>query len=144
VRDTLNSLIVNSELSELARVADWVREWTRQHHVPARTAERVDLCSSEVVTNIMTHACTGVGDHKISLRLDAQPEGLALEIQDDGRPFDLRQIDPPKPPAGLEDAKASGWGIPIIRHFSDELRYRRVDGRNQLTLIFQVPSPFQP
>jgi anti-sigma regulatory factor (Ser/Thr protein kinase) len=143
-RDTVDSLIVSSELSELGRVAAWVQDWTRQHRVPEWTAGLVDLCSTEAVTNIITHACSGPGDHRIFLRLDSQPDGLALEIQDDGTPFDPRQADPPKSPTSLEDAKSSGWGVQIFRHFSDELRYRRVDGRNHLTLIFQVRPPVQP
>ena len=144
VRDTMDSLIVRSELSELDRVAEWVHDWTRQHGVPEWTAGLVDLCSTEAVTNIMMHACSGHADHRILLRLDSQPDSLALEIQDDGAPFDPRQVDPPKPPTSLEDTKSSGWGIQIFRHFSDELRYRRVDGRNHLTLIFQVRPPLQP
>jgi anti-sigma regulatory factor (Ser/Thr protein kinase) len=28
----------------------------------------------------------------------------------------------------------------IVRRFSDEVRYRRIDGRNCLTLIFRQPS----
>jgi anti-sigma regulatory factor (Ser/Thr protein kinase) len=138
-RDTPNSLVVSSDLSELARVAAWVRAWTQWHHVPSRTAELVDLCSAEVVTNIMMHAYTGCGTHQISLRLDSHPDVLALEIQDDGRPFDPRQVAEPHPATSLEDAKINGRGIQIFRHFSDELRYRRADGRNYLTLIFQVP-----
>lgn len=144
VRDTVDSLVVSSELSELGRVAAWVHDWTRQHRVPEWTAGLVDLCSTEAVTNIMMHACSGPGDHRIFLRLDSQPDGLALEIEDDGAPFDPRRADPPKPPTSLEDTKSSGWGIQIFRHFSDELRYRRVDGRNHLTLIFQVRPPVQP
>jgi len=144
VRDTMDSLIVRSELSELDRVAEWVHDWTRQHGVPEWTAGLVDLCSTEAVTNIMMHARSGPGDHRIFLRLDSQPDGLALEIQDDGTPFDPRQADPPKPPSSLEDAKSSGWGVQILHHFSDELRYRRVDGRNHLTLIFQLRPPVQP
>jgi len=143
-RDTPNSLVVSNDLSELARVAAWVHAWTQRHHVPARTAERIDLCSIEVVTNIMTHAYTGRGTHQISLRLDSQHDQLVLEIQDDGGPFDPRKADEPQPPACLEDAKTSGWGIQIFRHFSDELRYHRADGRNQLTLIFQLSPLLQP
>jgi anti-sigma regulatory factor (Ser/Thr protein kinase) len=141
--DAPNSLVVSNDLSELARVTAWVHAWTQRHQIPVRTVERVDLCSSEVVINIMTHAYAGHGIHQISLRLDSQPDGLALEIQDDGCPFDPRQaVDPPQATT-LEDAKTSGWGIPIFRHFSDELHYRRADGRNHLTLIFQSPPLLQ-
>jgi len=92
------------------------------------TAERVDLYSTEVVPNIMTYACAGHDTQQISLRLESQPNALALEIQYDGGPFDPRQVDEPQLAAILS-----------FRHFSDELHYRRTDGRNHLTLIFQLP-----
>ena len=38
----------------------------------------------------------------------------------------------------LEDAPVGGWGLPIVRHFSDELHYRRLEGRNLLTLTFRL------
>jgi hypothetical protein len=48
------------------------------------------------------------------------PNGLALEIEDEGCPFDPRLAEEPQQAASLEDAKTSGWGIQIARHFSDE------------------------
>jgi anti-sigma regulatory factor (Ser/Thr protein kinase) len=139
VRDTPNSLVVSNDLSELSRVAEWVQAWMQRHEMPARTAEIVDLCSTEVVTNIMTHAFVGQEAHEISLRLHSQPDRLALEIQDDGSPFDPLQAEEPPPATSIDEARTSGWGIPIFRHFSDEMRYQRADGRNQLTLFFQIP-----
>ena len=60
----------------------------------------------------------------------------ALEIQDDGSAFDPLQADQPQPADSLEDTPIGGWGIPIVRRLSDELRYHRSAGRNHLTLIF--------
>ena len=139
VRDAPDSLVVRNDLSELSRVAEWIHAWMQWHHMPARTAERVDLCSTEVITNIMTHANAGNGAHEIVLRLDPQPDCLSLEIQDDGSPFDPREAEAPKTAASLEELPIGGRGIQIFRHFSDGLRYRRADGRNHLTLIFQTP-----
>ena len=75
-------------------------------------------------------------------RVPAYPDaqnGLALEIEDEGCPFDPRLAEQPQQAASLEDAKTSGWGIQIVRHFSDELHYRCAHGRHYLTLIFQLP-----
>ena len=33
------------------------------------------------------------------------------------------------------------WGIPIVRRFSDGLRYSHHDGRNCLTLLFRASAP---
>ena len=50
--------------------------------MPAAT-ERLDLCSTEIVTNIVTHGYTDHAPHEIALRWIGGRD-LALEIQDDG------------------------------------------------------------
>lgn len=131
------ALIVDGELRELARVSAWVRGWAESERLSARLASKIDLCSCEAVTNIMTHAC-GHGEQHIHLHLGWQGGDVALDVEDEGRAFDPRQVPQPEPAASLQDARVGGWGIPILRRFSDELRYRHEDGRNRLTLLFRA------
>ena len=88
----------------------------------------------------MMHGHTDRSIHQITLSLDGQANCLTLEVQDDGRPFDPRQAEEPPPAASLEDLAIGGWGLQIVRRFSDEWRYHRADGCNHLTLIFR-PAP---
>ena len=134
-------LVVSNDLSELTRVADWVHAWARQHDVPPRTVERVDLCSTEAITNIVMHAYTDGGSHQIVLRLDRHDDRLALDIQDDGAAFDPHEIDDAPPALSLEDATIGGHGIQLIRRFSDEWHYSRSEERNQSTLVFRLSPP---
>jgi serine/threonine-protein kinase RsbW len=136
----LSCLTVRNDLSELARVSSWVHVWAGQLGLPAPTAMRLDLCSTEIVTNIVTHGDRNHSAHEIVLRLDRCGSDLALEIQDDGPAFDPRLVEELQPPTSLEEARVGGWGIALVRHFSDGLRYHRSEGRNCLTLIFHAPS----
>jgi len=133
------SLIVGSELRELSRVSAWVQDWAACQRLSTRIALNLDLCSTEVVTNIMTHA-QGERTPSIVLRLGWQGEDVALEVEDEGSEFDPRQVAEPVPAATLDEARIGGWGIPIVRRFSDGLRYRHHDGRNCLTLLFRASS----
>ena len=134
------SLIVGSELRELPRVSAWVHDWAESQRLPARVAQHLDLCSTEVVTNIMSYAC-GDGAQHILLRLGWQGEDVALEVEDEGSEFDPRQVPEPTPATSIQDARIGGWGIPIVRRFSDGLRYHHQDGRNCLTLLFRASAP---
>jgi anti-sigma regulatory factor (Ser/Thr protein kinase) len=131
-------LIVNNDLSELDRVSSWLRSWAERYHVPPPTAERLDLCSAEVLTNIVSYGYPDGGTHHISLGLGVRGGLVALEIQDDARPFDPSSAATPERKLSLEEAPVRGWGIPMVRHFSDELHYRRLEGRNLLLLIFRL------
>lgn len=134
------SLIVSSELRELSRVSAWVQDWAERQCLPARVVQNLDLCSTEVVTNIMSYAC-GNGTQRIVLRLGWQGEDVALEVEDEGSKFDLRQVPEPVPATSVLDARIGGWGIPIVRRFSDGLLYRHEGGRNCLTLLFRATAP---
>ena len=138
--EPLASLIVGSELRELSRVSAWVHDWAEGQRLPARVALHLDLCSTEVVTNIMTHACTS-GAQSIFLHLGWQGEDVALEVEDEGSEFDPQTVPEPRPPTSIQDARIGGWGIPIVRRFSDGVRYRHEDGRNRLTLLFRATAP---
>jgi anti-sigma regulatory factor (Ser/Thr protein kinase) len=134
------SLIVDNALCELPRISAWVHDWAEGQHLPERVAQNLDLCSTEVVTNIMTHAA-GESAQSILLRLGWQGDEVALEVVDEGREFDLRQVPEPARPTSLRDARIGGWGIPMVRHFSDGVRYRHEGGRNRLTLLFRAAAP---
>jgi len=134
------SLTVGSELRELSRVSAWVQDWGEQQHLPTRVVENLDLCSTEVVTNIMNYACRD-GAQRIFLHLERQGDEVALEVQDEGSEFDPRLVPEPVAATSIEDARIGGWGIPIVRRFSDGLRYRHEHGRNCLTLLFRATAP---
>lgn len=131
-----DSLVIGSDLSELGRVGDWVNAWSRLHDVPVRTVERLDVCSTELVTNIITHAYAGSSAGQISLSLDCQGELLSLKIEDDAEAFDPGRAELPPLATSLEGARIGGLGLRIVLGLSDGLEHRRSGGRNQLTLIF--------
>jgi serine/threonine-protein kinase RsbW len=135
------SLIVGTELHDLSRVSAWVQDWAERQRLPTRVAQQLDLCSSEVVANIMSYARSDEGAQRIFLHLGWQGEDVALEVEDGGRPFDPLQLPEPAHASSLDDAQVGGWGIPIVRRFSNGMHYRREDGRNCLTLLFRPTVP---
>jgi anti-sigma regulatory factor (Ser/Thr protein kinase) len=132
------SLLIRNDLDELSRLGEWVAECGQAHAIPETIVQYVDLCSAEAVTNIMTHGFDDSAAHDIAVRLRQQGQDIVLEIEDDGVAYDPTAAAPPVP-ATLENTRIGGWGIRIVRRFSDEVRYRRNDGRNCLTLVFRQP-----
>lgn len=70
---------------------------------------------------------------------DVQGRKLIMEIVDWGIPFDPRHIPEPNIDLPLENLKAGGLGIWIVRNLTEELHYRRENEKNILTLIFDLP-----
>jgi anti-sigma regulatory factor (Ser/Thr protein kinase) len=133
------SLLIRNDVAELSRMAAWIEAWATQHDVADQTAQRIDLCAAEAVTNVMTHGARPELAGEVELRIGQSGDDVVFEIEDGGIAFDPTQA--PLPAAVTMDCdRVGGWGMRIVRNLSDEVRYHRIGERNRLTLIFH-PRP---
>jgi serine/threonine-protein kinase RsbW len=84
--------------------------------------------------------CAGHGRDAIRLALRKREGTIELEVEDEGVAFHPRRSPEPQTPADLATARIGGWGIPIMQRFSNEMRYRRANGRNVLTFVFRLTA----
>lgn len=131
------SLVIRNRLSELLRLSAWVQAWAQKNAVPEVMAQYVDLCATELVTNVVNYAYADDGEHLIEMCLCRFDDRTTLEIADDGKPFD--PLETPERPrtTDLDTGRVGGWGIGIVRHFADDMRYSRAGKRNCLTVVFR-------
>jgi serine/threonine-protein kinase RsbW len=92
-----------------------------------------DACFTE--SSPPLYAYVDRGEHEIRIILERDGAELRATVEDDGRPFNPLEKEPPAVPSSLEDAGVGGWGIPIVRAFADDLSYERRGGRNRFTII---------
>jgi anti-sigma regulatory factor (Ser/Thr protein kinase) len=126
---------------ELGPLSEWFRCFARENGIADARALDFELCLNEIVTNVIHYAYADRGAHEIRIFLEREGEDLRATVEDDGRPFNPLEKEPPAIPASLEEARVGGWGIPIVRAFADDLSYERRNGRNRLTIISRkLPS----
>lgn len=128
-------LKVETRHDELDRVTAAVEEFAEEAEWPLDLVFKINLALEEVVINVMNYGHED-GLHEIELSLIADDESLTIEIVDDGRPFDPLN-DAPKPDVNAElgDRNIGGLGIHLVRKMMDDVRYRREEGKNHLTLV---------
>ena len=120
-----------------------------QAMVEALTHRGLDACDrgtaeivlAEVLNNIVEHDFEGrAGEIEVTIRMGAAD--LECQVVDDGRPMPGDAMPegraPPVPPEG--EAAEGGFGWFLIRSLSQDLSYRRSDGRNRLSFRL-VKSP---
>ena len=127
------SIVLNSELSEVPRVAARVEAFCRAWDIPGRIAYRFSLALEEALTNVISYAFSDGHRHEIAVQIECRNGGLAATVSDDGEPFDPLAQPPPDIHAAVEDRKVGGLGIHLLRSLMDKVEYRRADGRNHLT-----------
>lgn len=132
------TLVVINRLDALREMSAWLETALRHLGMQEDLIFNFDVCANEAVTNIISYAYPEHGMHKITLRLSMQEQALALEIKDDGMPFNPLARPPHVQPANLEEAAIGGLGIDLIRSFMDECHYARVHQHNILKMIAHV------
>jgi anti-sigma regulatory factor (Ser/Thr protein kinase) len=124
-----------NDLAGLAQLAERVEGFGTAQNLPASVVNALNVVLDEAVSNAINHGYDAGVRGEIAVRLRRAPDGVLLEVEDDGRPFDPLQVPPPDLTLSLERRPIGGLGIHLIRNLMDEVSYARVGGRNVLKMV---------
>jgi anti-sigma regulatory factor (Ser/Thr protein kinase) len=129
---TARRCVLRGERPSLATLADWCAATADAFALAPDGALALDLCLTELVTNIIDYAYPAAAPAPIVI--DAESEGgrLLVTLWDAGPPFDPLTVPPPQPVHELSEVGIGGLGIDLVRQFSSELAHTRVDDWNRL------------
>jgi serine/threonine-protein kinase RsbW len=137
-------LEIHVDAGDIRRASEWLSGQCLPRGVPEAQIQRLDLCLNEVLANLIDHAGPGALEAWVELELlmsSPQQGQVALVVSDGGESFDPLAFTPKAVPRSLAEAEPGGLGLMMVRSFSDELNYRRADGRNELKMIVRWPAP---
>ncbi len=125
---------INSELKQLRCARAFVREFCRQCPEPLLDEDRMgalELAVTEAASNIIIHAYDRCANQRIYVEAEAFPGCVSITLHHTGKPFE------PSPPSSLPHAsRESGFGIYLIDHNVDGVRYYRDKiGRSCIALV---------
>jgi serine/threonine-protein kinase RsbW len=118
-------LIVTSMLSRFAG----------ENGLPPQVVHDLNVVLDEALNNIIAHGYQDDAQDEIKVRLECREGEIAIVIEDQGRPFDPRQISAPDLIAPLHARKIGGLGVHFMRNLMDDLTYTRVGNTNRLYLL---------
>ena len=111
-----------------------MESFLRPHGVAPGVISMVNLCLEELVANTIAYGYSDTAPHEIEVQLQCDGAALAIDITDDGSPFDPTLAPVPDVDAALEDRPIGGLGIHLVRTLMDEVAYRRDGGLNRVRL----------
>jgi serine/threonine-protein kinase RsbW len=135
-----SQIVLQATVAELAALERWVAKLAAEFGLPPALVHRLDLCVTEIVTNVIGHGYPDGSGGTVSIRFWRQPEQILIRIDDDGKPFDPTSYVSPELPSSLSEASDGGRGIRLVRHFADGLHYLRDAAVNQLTVVFRCQN----
>lgn len=131
----VTTLVLTPTALAMRDIGPWLHESTRELEPRATPTlvSRMELAVHETCMNVVDHAELADGD-RIELALLVGPTAVGVRVRDPGTAFDPGTAE--EPAAG--QLQERGYGVKIVRSLVDQLDYRRVDGRNELLLRFDL------
>jgi sigma-B regulation protein RsbU (phosphoserine phosphatase) len=127
-------LEISSDLNELARVREFVRNFCTRAAPDLLDLSRIDLIElavNEAVVNVIEHAYRNATDKPVRIEAQLSPGQIEFRLYDWGRHFDPAAV----PPPAFDGSKDHGFGVYIIEQAVDEIKYSREEtGRNCATM----------
>lgn len=123
-----------ASLSRIESIQSFVEEAFKGYHVPKRIVRMFLIVSDEIFNNVCRHS----GAKETAVECGAEDGKAVLVFEDDGVEFDPLKCSAPDVKAPLEDRKAGGLGIYMVRELMDEVTYERKSGKNCLTMAVQL------
>jgi len=129
-------LTVDTRLSSLSVVADFIEELCETLGLDEDAAFAVQLATDEACQNVIEHGYHYAEDGEIAILCEQVGSDLVITIRNRGEPFDETKVPPPRLGAPLEERNGGGLGIYFMRQMMDEVHFDRApDGVNSVTMI---------
>ncbi len=133
VRVTLESRIESVDLGEeLARGVAGAAGFDEDEQYKLSMAVR------EVLINALEHGNRGDANKPIGLGFSLLDDRLVVEVQDQGKGFDIAEVPDPRQDECL--LKTSGRGLFLVRCFADELKVKSGNNGGATVLITKLYS----
>jgi anti-sigma regulatory factor (Ser/Thr protein kinase) len=128
------AITVTNDPAQLRSVREQIDAFGQRNDLPSKSLFSVKLALCELLANTISYGYADEGAHRIEIRLELRGGQIKLEIIDDARPFDPRNVKEPEKKVALEDLPLGGRGVHLVRTFVDDLGYQRKGGRNHVTV----------
>ena len=128
-------LRLESQLSSLEELEESVEQFGADQGWSPNLLFQMQLALEELACNVINHGF-GEAGHEFEIAISSSPETVTIEVVDGARPYNpLTETPEPDVGASLDERKVGGLGVYLVREISDELYYRREDGKNRLTIV---------
>lgn len=112
--------------------------------VPVAVRRKVLLALDEMVSNVIRHGSSPARSGRFSVDVAIDRGLLRIEVVDNGRPFNPLSAAKPALAGSVMDRPIGGLGIHLVRALMDRVEYRRLKGRNHLSMRVAIGRPKAP
>ncbi|MFP4272714.1 MAG: SpoIIE family protein phosphatase [Halothiobacillaceae bacterium] len=135
---TRHNVQVRPRRAALGTLMDTVRRFAGEVGLDEHATRQIELVVEELFMNVVEHGYpadwSAPAGGLVQLSLVLAQEDLYVVMEDDGQPFDPRQVPPPNLTGSLEERDPRGLGMHLVRQLVEEVLYEHRDDRNRVSL----------
>ncbi len=119
---------------EVMRAVETLQAMGEERALPMKTLFGLTLALEECASNIVNHALAHDATCTFTVDLDLTDQQAVIELRDTGPAHDPTQTPDREPSPDDDDEPPGGWGIQLVRRYTDEMLYSRAANENILRL----------
>ena len=127
-------LTLPNDVKQVPLLAEFIDGICEAAEVDMMLTMQLNLAIEEAVVNVMNYAYPVGTEGTVCIDAQVSDGVLQFVISDSGAPFDPTARAEVDTTLSAEERGIGGLGIHIVRQIMDSIDYKRVDGRNVLTL----------
>ncbi len=119
---------------DVMRAVEALEAYGGEKEIPAKILFGLTLALEECGSNIVNHALKRDASRSFTVTFQHSPSQIVIELRDPGVKFDPT-LAPTSDGIADDDEPPGGWGIFLVRKYTDEMNYARENCENVLRLI---------
>ncbi len=137
---TFETLTTNALIENLDAVIAFAEDRAEQFGLDTKKKFGLLIAVEEAFVNVCHYAYPQTPG-TVSVTCGSEGEAFVVEIADHGEPFDVLSLPDPDITADIIDREIGGLGVFFIRKLTNDVSYRREEGRNILRMVLHKALP---
>lgn len=135
------TLELHATPEEVMRAVESLQAFGEERQVPTRILFGLTVALEECGANVVNHALQRDAGRTFQVSFEHTGNELVIELRDHGPEFDPTLAPVREPSPDDDDRPPGGWGIQLVRRYTDEQCYQRTAGENVLRLTKRLDLP---
>jgi anti-sigma regulatory factor (Ser/Thr protein kinase) len=135
------NLELHATPEEVMRAVEALQAFGEERQVGAKILFGLTVALEECGSNIVNYALKRDAQQTFHVSFAQTGPELVIELRDRGPEFDPTQAPVRELAPEDDDRPPGGWGIQLVRRYTDEQRYTRDAGENVLRLTKRLAVP---
>ncbi len=120
--------------SESDTLSEKLEAFGESRNLSKKTVFQVCFAVDELFTNIISYGFCDAHEHLIRITVSLEDDLLTIVMEDDAKPFNLNEVEPPNTKCACEDRDIGGLGIFLTKNLMDSVAYKRNGLKNIVTM----------